>query len=137
MLVAGNSVESSINARGCMRKPANLAEKLSKFSDHWSPKIIARMNDYHFKLVKFQGEFVWHDHKETDEVFMALEGQMPIHFKDEQIQLNEGEMFVIPKGVEHMTSAVSECRAVLVEKIGTINTGDAGSDKTAPTDSWI
>ena len=95
------------------------------------------MNDYHFKLVKLQGEFVWHDHKETDEAFIVLEGQMTIHFRDEQIQLNKGEMFVIPKGVEHMTSAASECHAMLVEKIGTINTGDAGGNKTALTDSWI
>jgi mannose-6-phosphate isomerase-like protein (cupin superfamily) len=120
-----------------MRKSVNLAQKLSEFSEHWAPKIIAKMNDYHFKLVKLQGEFVWHDHKETDEAFIVLEGQMTIHFRDEQIQLNKGEMFVIPKGVEHMTSSVSECHAMLVEKIGTINTGDTGGNKTAPTDSWI
>ena len=120
-----------------MRIPINLAEKLSKFSDHWSPKIIARMNEYHFKLVKFQGEFVWHDHKDTDEVFIVLDGAMAIHFRDGSVSVKAGEMFVIPKGVEHMTSAASECRAMLVETAGTVNTGDAGGDKTAPTDVWI
>ena len=120
-----------------MRIPINLAEKLSKFSDHWSPKIIARMNEYHFKLVKFQGEFVWHDHKDTDEVFIVLDGAMAIHFRDGSVSVKAGEMFVIPKGVEHMTSAANECRAMLVETIGTVNTGDAGGDKTAPTDVWI
>jgi mannose-6-phosphate isomerase-like protein (cupin superfamily) len=120
-----------------MRIPINLAEKLSKFSDHWSPKIIARMNEYHFKLVKFQGEFVWDDHKDTDEVFIVLDGAMAIHFRDGSVSLKAGEMFVIPKGVEHMTSAASECRVMLVETAGTVNTGDAGGDKTAPTDVWI
>lgn len=115
----------------------NLTKKLSKFSDHWSPKIIAQMNDYHFKLVKLQGEFVWHDHKETDEVFIVLEGQMTIHFRDGRAILNKGEMFVIPKGVEHTTSAGQECQAMLIEKADTVNTGDAGGDKTAPIDSWI
>jgi mannose-6-phosphate isomerase-like protein (cupin superfamily) len=120
-----------------MMTVVNLVEKLSKFSEHWSPKIIAQMNDYHFKLVKLQGEFVWHDHKETDEVFIVLEGQMTIHFRDGEICLNKGEMFVIPKGIEHKTSAESECHAMLVEKVGTINTGDAGGNKTAPANSWI
>lgn len=120
-----------------MRTPINLGEKLSKFSEHWSPKIIAQMNDYYFKLVKFQGEFVWHDHKDTDEVFIVLDGAMAIHFRDGSVSVKAGEMFVIPKGVEHMTSAESECRAMLVETAGTVNTGDAGGDKTAPTDVWI
>jgi mannose-6-phosphate isomerase-like protein (cupin superfamily) len=123
--------------RGQVKTAINLVEKLSKFSDYWSPKIIARMNDYHFKLVKLQGEFVWHDHKETDEVFIVLEGQMTIHFRENKIILNKGEMFVIPKGIEHSTSAERECQAMLVEKAGTVNTGDAGGSKTAPTDCWI
>ncbi len=115
----------------------NLNDKLSRFSDRWSPKIIAQMNDYHFKLVKLQGEFVWHDHKDTDEVFIVLEGQMAIHFRESSVILNKGEMFVIPKGVEHTTSAGHECAAMLVEKTGTLNTGSAGGGKTAPVDSWI
>jgi mannose-6-phosphate isomerase-like protein (cupin superfamily) len=120
-----------------MKTAINLNEKFSKFSEHWSPKIIAQMNDYHFKLVKFQGEFVWHDHKATDEVFIVLDGEMTIHFQDGDVPVRNGEMFVIPKGVEHKTSAESECRAMLVETAGTVNTGDARGDKTAPTDAWI
>ena len=120
-----------------MHSVINLSDKLSSFSDHWSPKIIAQMNDYHFKLVKLQGEFVWHDHQDTDEVFIVLEGQMTIHFRDGKVILNKGEMFVIPKGVEHTTAAMQECQAMLVEKTGTLNTGSAGGEKTAPVDSWI
>jgi len=120
-----------------MKTAINLSEKFSKFSEHWSPKIIAQMNDYHFKLVKFQGEFVWHDHKGTDEVFIVLDGEMTIHFQDGDVPVRNGEMFVIPKGVEHKTAAKSECRAMLVEAAGTVNTGDARGDKTAPADAWI
>ncbi|RJQ80150.1 MAG: cupin domain-containing protein [Desulfobacteraceae bacterium] len=115
----------------------NIAEKFAKFSEHWSPKIIAQMNDYHFKLVKFQGEFVWHDHKDTDEVFIVLEGQMLIRFRGHAVAVKKGELFVIPKGVEHKTSAQAECRAMLVEVSGTLNTGDAGGDKTASCEDWI
>jgi len=84
-----------------MKTAINLNEKFSKFSEHWSPKIIAQMNDYHFKLVKFRGEFVWHDHKDTDEVFIVLDGEMTIHFRDGDVSVKKGEMFVIQKGVEH------------------------------------
>jgi mannose-6-phosphate isomerase-like protein (cupin superfamily) len=120
-----------------MTSAIDLREKLSRFSEQWSPKIIARMNDYHFKLVKLQGEFVWHDHKDTDEVFIVLEGDMVVHFRDGEVPLRKGEMLVIPKGVEHKTSARAECCAMLVETAGTVNTGDAGGDKTAPSDAWI
>ncbi len=115
----------------------NIAEKFAKFSEHWSPKIIAQMNDYHLKLVKFQGAFVWHDHKDTDEVFIVLDGEMTIHFRDRDVSVKKGELFVIPKGVEHKTSASAECHAMLVEAAGTVNTGDAGGEKTAPADVWI
>jgi len=120
-----------------MKKAINLNEKFSKFSEHWSPKIIAQMNDYHFKLVKFIGEFVWHAHKDTDEVFIVLDGEMTIHFRDGDVSVKNGEMFVIPKGMKHKTSARDECRAMLVETAGTINTGDAADDRTASTDVWI
>jgi mannose-6-phosphate isomerase-like protein (cupin superfamily) len=95
------------------------------------------MNDYHFKLVKFQGEFVWHDHQDTDEVFILLGGEMTIHFRDGDFSIKDGEMFVIPKRVEHKTSAAGECRAMLVEIVGKVNTGGVSSDKTAPTDERI
>ena len=115
----------------------NLQEKLSKFSEHWLPKIIAQMNDYHFKVVKVLGEFVWHDHPETDEVFMVLKGQLEIRFRDGKVLLIEGEMFVVPRGVEHKPVAEEECHIILVESAGTVNTGDVVDEKTAPNDIWI
>jgi len=115
----------------------NLQDKLSKFSEHWSPKIIAQMNDYHFKLAKVQGEFVWHDHPETDEVFLVVKGQLDIHLRDGVVSLNEGELYVVPKGVEHKPVAEKECHILLVEPAGTVNTGDVVNDKTAPNDDWI
>ncbi len=118
-------------------QPINLQHKLAGFSDHWSPKIIAQMNDYHFKLVKFQGDFVWHRHDDTDEVFIVIEGKMSIDFKTGQVDLKSGDMFVVPKGTEHKPFAELECKVMLVEPAGTINTGDAGSDLTAEGDVWI
>ena len=115
----------------------NFQEKLSKFSEHWSPRIIAQMNDYHFKIVKVQGEFLWHDHAETDEVFIVLQGRLEIQFRDGSVQLNEGEMFVVPKGVEHKPVAEEECHILLVEPVGTINTGDLVNERTAANDVWI
>jgi mannose-6-phosphate isomerase-like protein (cupin superfamily) len=115
----------------------NLEEKLTKFSEHWSPKIIAQMNDYHFKVAKVLGEFVWHDHPETDEVFIVLKGQLVIQFRDGSVILNEGEMFVVPKGVQHKPVAESECHILLVEPAGTLNTGEIVSEKTAPNNVWI
>ena len=115
----------------------NLKEKLSKFSEYWSPRIIAEMNDYQFKLVKIKGDFVWHNHDDTDEVFIVLEGEMKIEFKDKTVELKEGEMFVVPKGVEHKPYSEKECKIMLVEPKGVVNTGDAGSDLTAPNDVWI
>ena len=120
-----------------MKTAINLSEKLSKFSEHWSPKIIARMNDCHFKLVKFKGEFVWHDHRDSDEAFIVLDGEMTVHFRDGDAPVKKGEMIVIPRGVQHKTSARSECRAMLVEAAGTVNTGAAGGDKTSPGDIWV
>lgn len=115
----------------------NLSEKLAGFSEHWTPKIIAGMNDYHFKLAKFQGEFVWHSHADTDEVFIVLDGKMVIEFRDGRVDLKAGEMFVVPKGVEHKPLAESECKIMLVEPAGTINTGDAGGTLTAEDNVWI
>ena len=118
-------------------QPISLQDKLSKFSEHWSPKIISQMNDYHFKLAKVQGEFVWHDHPETDEMFLVIKGQLEIHLRDGVVTLNEGEMYVVPKGVEHKPVAENECHILLVEPAGTVNTGDVVSEKTAPNDTWI
>ena len=115
----------------------NLKEKLSKFSDHWSPKVIAELNDYQFKLVKIQGEFVWHNHPDTDEVFIVIEGTMNIEFENETVPLTEGEMLVVPKGVEHKPYAEKECKVMLVEPRGVVNTGDSDSELTADNDVWI
>ena len=120
-----------------MMDTINLKDKLAKFSDHWSPKVIAGLNDYQFKLVKIQGEFVWHNHPDTDEVFIVIEGSMNIEFENETVQLNEGEMLVVPKGVEHKPYADSECKVMLVEPRGVVNTGDADSELTADNDVWI
>ena len=118
-------------------KKINLEDKLSKFSEHWSPKVIAEMNDYQFKLVKIEGEFVWHDHPDTDEVFIVIEGTMKIEFEDRTIELSEGEMLVVPKGVRHKPYAEEECKVMIVEPRGVVNTGDAEGNLTAPNDDWI
>ena len=95
------------------------------------------MNDYHFKLVKFKGNFIWHQHADTDEVFMVIDGGMSIEFRDGKVDLEAGEMFVIPKGVEHKPRAEKECKVMLVEPVGTVNTGDAGGELTAEDKVWI
>ena len=118
-------------------EPINLAQRLSKFSKQWAPHVIAELNDYQLKLVKLQGEFVWHEHKDTDELFLVLEGEMEIGFRDRTVTLKAGELFVVPKGVEHITRAASECHALLIEPRGVVNTGDAGGALTAENDRWI
>ena len=115
----------------------NLANKFGKFSDHWSPRVIAEMNDYQFKLAKIEGEFIWHRHADTDEVFIVLEGSMRIEFRDGAVNLKAGEMFVVPRDVEHRPSADQECRIMLVEPRGVVNTGGMESELTAENDVWI
>ena len=115
----------------------NLADKFGKFSEKWSPRVVARMNDYHFKLARIEGEFVWHSHAETDEVFFVVEGEMAIEFRDGRVELRAGEMFVVPRGVEHKPSARRECKLMLVEPAGTRNTGDAGGELTAEDNVWV
>ncbi|MEH6446589.1 MAG: cupin domain-containing protein [Oceanospirillaceae bacterium] len=115
----------------------NLENKFSQFTEHWSPRVIAQMNDYQFKLVKVAGEFVWHEHPDTDEVFIVIEGSLNIEFRDGTKTLTTGEMLVIPKGVEHKPSAVCECKIMIIEPKGVINTGDANSKLTAQNDVWV
>ena len=117
--------------------PINFKEKLATFSDQWSPKIIAQMNDNHFKLVKFEGDFVWHRHDDTDEVFIVLAGTMRIDFRDDSVELEPGEMLVVPKGVEHKPFASTECHVLVIEQVDTVNTGNAGGNMTADNDVWI
>lgn len=118
-------------------KAINFKEKFSKFTEHWSPRVIAEMNDYQFKLAKVEGEFVWHDHPDTDEVFIIIEGELEIEFRDGIVNLESGEMFVIPKGVEHKPHAKTECKIMLVEPKGVVNTGEAGGELTAANDVWV
>ena len=120
-----------------MTKLINLYSKFDNFSDHWSPKVIAEMNDYQFKLVKIKGEFVKHQHSETDEVFIVMEGKMSIEFENETIEIKSGEMIVVPKGVTHKPFAEEECKIMIVEPKGVLNTGNTKGDMTAPNDQWI
>ena len=113
-----------------------ISEKFRLFQEQWQPKIIAELNDYQFKLVKLEGDFVWHDHKDTDEAFIVLEGQLRIDFRDGAVVVSAGEMFVVPKGVEHKPFAEHEVKLLLIEPRGVPNTGDAGGERTAEA-AWI
>ena len=118
-------------------QPLNFKEKLSLFDEHWQPKVIAEMNDYQFKVVKLKGDFVWHAHQHTDETFVVLEGKLRIDFRDGTVELSAGEMFVVPKGVEHKPYAHEEVKAVMIEPRGVRNTGAQGGGRTAVNDVWI
>ncbi len=115
----------------------NLREKLAKIGEQWRPRVVAEMNDYQFKLVKLQGEFVWHEHKDTDEVFLVLAGEMQVGFRDRDVTLKAGELFVVPRGVEHITRAMDECHLMLIEPRGVKNTGDVDGPMTQPNDVWV
>ena len=117
--------------------PVNFTEKFAVFNDQWAPKIIAQMNDYQFKLARLQGEFVWHEHTDTDETFIVLEGSLVIDFKEGSVTLNAGEMVVVPKGCLHRPRADTEAKLLLVEPVGVVNTGDTQSALTAPLDDWL
>ena len=115
----------------------NLAEKLSKFSAHWSPKIVAELNGQHVKLVKFRGEFVWHSHEHEDELFYVVNGSFQMQFRDRTVELREGDMLVVPRGVEHRPVADEEVAVMLFEPAATLNTGNAGGEKTVAKPEWI
>lgn len=115
----------------------NFADKLALISDHWMPRVVAEMNDYQFKLVKIQGEFIWHSHADTDETFIVIEGRLRIALRDGNIDLGPGEMAVVPKEVEHKPCAPEEVKMLLIEPRGVRNTGDQGGDRSAPNDVWI
>lgn len=119
-------------------EPISLAQKFAKFSEHFRPKVVAQMNDYQFKLARVEGDFVWHSHADTDETFLVIEGELRIDFRDGSVTLGPGEMFVVPRGQEHKPFAAAECKIMLIEPAGTVNTGDgARNDRTAPDDAWI
>ena len=117
--------------------PINLKQKLSLVNDHWKPHVIAEMNDYQFKVVKLEGDFVWHDHPETDETFMVIDGQLRIDFRDGSVTIGPGEVYIVPKGVEHKPYAEKEVQMMLIEPRGVLNTGNAGGERTAENDIWI
>ena len=115
----------------------NLRENLDQIREQWTRRVVAEMNDYQFKLVRIQGDFIWHDHQATDEAFLVLEGHLGIDFRDGSVELNPGEMFVVPRGVEHKPFAREEVKMMLIEPRGVLNTGGAGGDRTAANDVWI
>ena len=117
--------------------PINLGKKFALFDEQWQPKVIAEMNDYQFKVVKLKGDFVWHDHKDTDETFIVIEGDLRIDFRDGAVHVRAGEMFVVSKGVEHKPYAEDEVKLMLIEPRGVLNTGHAGGERTAQNDVWI
>jgi mannose-6-phosphate isomerase-like protein (cupin superfamily) len=115
----------------------NLAERFSRFTEQWSPKVVARLNDCEIKIVRIQGEFVWHTHEDTDELFLVLAGELTIRLRDGDVVLSAGEMYVVPRGVEHCPVATDEVQAVLIEPTGVVNTGDAGGPLTAGYDDSL
>ena len=115
----------------------NFQEKFGHFNEQWLPRVIAEMNDYQFKLARLQGDFIWHDHQDTDETFIVVEGELRIDFRDGSVLIHAGEMFVVPKGVEHKPYAEHEVKLLLIEPRGVANTGHEGGERTAPNDVWI
>ena len=120
-----------------MSHAVNLKSKFDLFSDHWAPRVIAQMNDYQFKLVRLQGEFVWHEHSDTDETFLVIEGAMSIEFTDRVVELKSGEMIVVRRGESHRPYAEYECQVMIIEPKGVVNTGESGGAFTAQNDVWI
>jgi mannose-6-phosphate isomerase-like protein (cupin superfamily) len=108
----------------------NLSEKLALFSDHWNPRVLGELNGQHVKVVKFQGEFVWHDHADEDELFLVLRGSFRIDFRDKSVTLSEGDFIIVPRGVEHRPVAEHEVEVMLFEPAQTRHTGDVESDLT-------
>ena len=115
----------------------NIGEKFGLFEERWTPKVIAEMNDYQFKIVKLQGDFIWHEHPETDEAFLVIDGTLRINFRDGHVDVSAGEMFIVPRGVEHKPYAEREVKLMLIEPRGILNTGHAGGERTAESDAWV
>jgi mannose-6-phosphate isomerase-like protein (cupin superfamily) len=119
------------------RQPINLQDKLGRISETWQPRVIAEMNDYQLKVVKLQGDFLWHSHADTDETFIVLDGELRIDFRDGPLTLRAGELYVVPRGVEHKPYAEHEVQVMLIEPRGVLNTGDQGGERTAENDRWV
>jgi mannose-6-phosphate isomerase-like protein (cupin superfamily) len=136
-IVSYRSTPTRTRAGAMPYKPVSFSEKFALFQEHWKPKVIAEMNDYQFKVVKIEGDFIWHDHEDTDETFIVLDGALRIDFRDGHVDLKEGEMYVVPKGVEHKPYAEREVKLLLIEPRGVTNTGHEKSERTAENDVWI
>jgi mannose-6-phosphate isomerase-like protein (cupin superfamily) len=118
--------------------PISFARKFALFTEQWQPKVIAEMNDYQFKIVRLEGDFIWHSHADTDETFIVLDGTLRIDFRDGAVELKAGEMFVVPKGREHKPYAAAEVKLMIIEPRGVPNTGDeAAGARTEANDVWI
>jgi mannose-6-phosphate isomerase-like protein (cupin superfamily) len=117
--------------------PVNLARKASLIEQQWSPRVVAEMNDYQFKVVRIEGEFIWHSHPETDEAFLVLEGTLRIDLPEGCVYVNPGELYVVPRGVEHRTAAEGEAKLLMIEPRGILNTGHEDAERTALNDVWI
>lgn len=115
----------------------NLAEKFSKISGLWDPKIVGALNGQHVKLVKFQGPFVWHHHDEEDELFLVVQGSFTMQFRDRVVELTEGELIIVPRGVDHRPVAQEEVRVLLFEPASTVNTGSSPGSLTVEKPEWI
>jgi mannose-6-phosphate isomerase-like protein (cupin superfamily) len=131
-VVRGDLYDSSFSVN-----KISLAEKFALFSEHWSPKIVAELNGQHAKLVKFQGEFVWHQHELEDELFLVVRGRFRMEFRDRHVELEAGEMLVVPRGVEHRPVAEEEVCVLLLEPASTVNTGNNPGEKTVARPDWI
>jgi mannose-6-phosphate isomerase-like protein (cupin superfamily) len=118
-------------------RPINLSDKFALIQEQWQPKVIAEMNDYQFKLAKIEGDFVWHSHADTDETFIVFSGHLRIDFRDGAVHLSPGDLYVVPKGVEHKPYADGEVQIMLIEPRGVVNTGEEGGERTAKNDVWI
>jgi mannose-6-phosphate isomerase-like protein (cupin superfamily) len=115
----------------------SLAQKFTLFTDQWQPRVVAELNDYQFKIARIQGDFIWHDHPDTDEAFFVVEGELRIDLPDGPVNISAGELFVVPAGVKHKPSAENEVKLLLIEPRGVVNTGDEGGERTAEADVWI
>jgi mannose-6-phosphate isomerase-like protein (cupin superfamily) len=119
------------------REPVNALEKSRLLTERWQPRVIAELNDYQFKVVRLEGDFLWHDHPDTDEAFFVLEGSLRIDLADRAVHLSAGDLFVVPRGMRHKPFAEGETAVMLIEPRGVPNTGSAGGERTAPQDQWM
>ena len=122
---------------GAAMDKVNLQEKLAMFSEHWSPRVVGELNGHQVKLAKLKGEFVWHRHENADEMFLVLKGTLVIRMRDREVALQQGEMYIVPRGAEHQPVADDEVHVLLLEPIGTLNTGDVHDHRTVDRPSTI